>query len=250
MFPAQLLRSRTIILLYFTTAGAAAALAVPIYYLPLFFQFTKSDSAIQAAVRLLPFVTLNIVSMMVSGSILPLSGRYMPWYVPSGILVITGGTLMFYVTATTSTAAVYGFEILIAVGAGLIQQVGYSVAAAVVKPHEVPAAIGLMNVAQIGSVAIALTISGAIFQNLGFSELKTALAEYKFSAGEIRAALAGVQSTILSQADEKLLAVVINAVVNTISKLYALVIAAGALILLSAVFMKREKLQLNPSAAG
>lgn len=121
LFPVQFLRSRTMILLYFTTAATAASLAVTIYYIPLFFQFTKDDSVIQAAVRLLPFITLNIFFTMFSGALLPVFGIYMPWYVPSGILLLVGGVLMYLVTSTTSTSAIYGFEILIAVGGGLTQ---------------------------------------------------------------------------------------------------------------------------------
>jgi hypothetical protein len=250
MFPVQFLKSRTMILLYFTTAAAATGLAVTIYYIPLFFQFTKGDSAIQAAVRLLPFITLNIFFTMFSGALLPVFGRYMPWYVPSGIVMLIGGALMFKIDATMSTSAIYGYEILIAVGGGLTQQIGYSVAAASVKPHEVPAAIGFINVAQIGSIAIALSIAGSIFQNVGFSDLKAALAAYNFSDADIRSALAGAQSTILTQGDQTVIGIAVTSIAGTISKLFALIIAAGALIIVSSIFMKREKLQLTPAAGA
>lgn len=250
LFPVQFLRSRTMILLYFCTAAAATALAVTIYYIPLFFQFTKGDSAIQAAVRLLPFITLNIFFTMFSGALLPVFGRYMPWYVPSGILMLIGGVLMFRITPTTSTSAIYGFEILIAVGGGLTQQIGYSIAAASVKPHEVPAAIGFINVAQIGSLAIALSIAGSIFQNVGFSDLKAVLAAYNFSDADIRNALAGAQSAILTQGDETVIGIAVTSIASTISKLFAMIIAAAALIIVSSVFMKREKLMLAPTAGA
>lgn len=66
------------ILLYFVTASAATGLAVTIYYVPLFFEFTKGDSAIQAAVRLLPFIALMVAFTMLSGALLPVFGHYMP----------------------------------------------------------------------------------------------------------------------------------------------------------------------------
>jgi hypothetical protein len=179
-----------------------------------------------------------------------MNGTYMPWYLVSAPMIIVGGVLMFLVTPTTHVAAIYGFEILIAIGSGLTQQIGYSVAAASVKPHEVPAAIGFMNVAQIGSVAIALSISGAIFQNVGFASLRDALQGYNYSESELRNALAGAQSVILSKGGDKVVGLAISAIVGTISKLYALIIAAGCLMLVSAVFMKRERLQLNPAAGG
>lgn len=56
LIPLQLFKSRSIILLYIGAACAATAVAVAIYFVPLFFVFTKGDSAIKAAVRLLPFI--------------------------------------------------------------------------------------------------------------------------------------------------------------------------------------------------
>lgn len=157
---------------------------------------------------------------------------------------------MFLIKPDTSASKIYGFEILIAIGGGLVQQVGYSIAATVVQPHEVPAAIGFMNVAQIGSVAIALSISGAIFQNVGFINLRDALAGYNYSTQDLRNALAGAQSIILSEGGEKVVNLAIGAIVDTIATLFALVIAAGALMMVCSVLMKREKLNLNPTAGG
>jgi len=250
LYPVQFLKRWTMVLLYFCSASSATSLAVTVYYIPLFFQFTKGDSAIQAAVRLLPFIAVNIGFTMFSGALLPVFGRYMPWYIPGGIFMLVGGSLMYTITTTSAVTSIYGFEILIAIGSGLIGQIGYSVAAAKVKPSEVPAAIAFMNVAQIGTVAISLSIAGAIFQNLGYSFLKDALLQYNFSDAELRAALAGAQSAILAHGDEAVVELAIGAIVKTISKIFALVIAAGAFTLVSAVFMKREKLELNPAAAA
>jgi hypothetical protein len=250
LYPVQFLKRRTMVLLYFCSASSAAALAVTVYYIPLFFQFTKGDTAIQAAVRLLPFIAVNIGFTMFSGALLPVFGRYMPWYIPGGIFILVGGSLMYTVTTSSTAATIYGFEILIAIGSGLIGQIGYSVAAAKAKAGEVPAAIGFMNVAQIGSIAISLTIAGSIFQNLGYSFLKDALQEYNFSDADLRAALAGAQSAILAHGDGRVVDLAIGAIVKTISKIFALAIAGGSLTLVSAVFMKREKLELNPAAAA
>jgi hypothetical protein len=250
LYPIQFLKRRSMVLIYFGTAAAATGLAVTVYYIPLFFQFTKGDSAIQAAVRLLPFIAVNIGFTMFSGALLPVFGRYMPWYIPGGIFMLVGGSLMYTIDTSSTAAVIYGFEILIAIGSGLSGQIGYSIAAAKVKPGEVPAAIGFMNVAQIGSVAISLSIAGAIFQNIGFINLKDALLEYNFSNAQLRAALSGAQSAILAHGDEKVVELAIGAIVKTISRIFALVIAAGALTLVSAGFMKTEKLELNPTTAA
>lgn len=59
-------------------------------------------------------------------------------------------------------------------GPGITQQLTYSIAAAKIARHEIPAAIGFINIAQIGSMVIAvtaLTISVTVFQNIAFHKL-------------------------------------------------------------------------------
>jgi hypothetical protein len=74
IYPAHLLRSRSQALLYIGTSAAVTNLFVPTYYIPLYFQFVNNDTAIEAAVRLLPFIILLITSNMLSGVILPKMG--------------------------------------------------------------------------------------------------------------------------------------------------------------------------------
>jgi len=172
-------------------------------------------------------------------------GRYMPFYVLAGMLMIIGGALMHTVDASTSTSAIYGYEVILAVGAAITLQIAYSVAVAVVKPEEIGGAIGLMNVAQIGTTAIALSIASSIFQNVGYIKLRTALEGYSFGPAELRAALGGAQSTILDGGDAKVRMLAIDAIVDTMSQIWILTIVAGAVSIVSGLLMKREKLSLQ-----
>ncbi|KAH7313140.1 major facilitator superfamily domain-containing protein [Rhexocercosporidium sp. MPI-PUGE-AT-0058] len=245
LFPVHLLKSRTILLLYFGTAASATGLTLGVYYVPLFFQFTRGDSAIQAAIRLLPFICILITFIMISGGVLPALGRYMPFYAVAGVFLIIGGSLMFTVDSTTSKSSIYGYEVLMAIGAGLTMQVAYSVAPAAVEEEDIQGAIGLINVAQIGTTAIALSIASCLFQNIGFIKLRDALVDYDFTAAELRSALGGAQSAILAGGDAVTRNLAINSIVETISKVWILVIVAGGVSLISSVFMKREKLALQ-----
>lgn len=250
IFPLHLLKSRTMVLLYLATACAASALSVCLYYTPLFFQFTKGDSALKAAVRLLPFIIPNIFAMMFNGALMPVVKRYTPWYFAAGILILVGGCLLFQVTPETHTAAIYGFEVLTGFGSGLVFQVAYSVAAAKLSGPDIAAGIGFFNVAQIGSISIALAIAGVVFQNVGFSNLKNALAGYNIPEEALRGALAGAESTLASASDSNVPMLVTRAVVKTISTEYALQIAAGALMVVTAALMRWEKIDLDVAAGA
>ena len=66
----------------------------------------------------------------------------------------------------------------------------------------------------------------------------------------LRNALAGAQSVILTQGDETVIGIAVASIASTISKLFAMIIAAGALIIVSSIFMKREKLMLTQAAGA
>ena len=181
---------------------------------------------------------------------MPMIGYYMPFFILSAVFVLIGGALMYTVKATTSTSAIYGYTVLIAVGSGLSAQAAYSVAPAKVQPHQVPAAIGFINVAQIGGIVIALTVSGTVFQNIAARNLGKVLYPLGFSSADVQGAIAGSQSTLLEQLLPAERENAIEAIVQAIDKTYALVIAAAGLALVTSVLLRRERLFMEMSAGA
>ncbi|KAL8640851.1 MAG: hypothetical protein Q9228_002271 [Teloschistes exilis] len=111
MFPLDFLLNREAVLLFVLGCAANAGGYVPLYYIPLYFQFTRGNAALEAAVRLLPLVFLFSST------------------------VIFNGALM---------SSIYGFEVLMGVGAGCQAQTGYAVLQALVDPSRVSDALGFM----------------------------------------------------------------------------------------------------------
>lgn len=189
---------------------------------------------------------------MFSGAILPMAakGLYAPFYLFTGIFCLVGGALMYKVNVTTSVTSIYGFEILVAIGAGLTMQVAYSVAVAKVEKKDAQNAIGFINTAQIGTIAIALSIAASVFQNRGYINLRDALQGYGFSEEELRGALSGLQSAILKGGDLVVREKAIKAIVDTIDATWILVIAAGAVAFVCGVAMRWEKVDMEMTAGG
>jgi hypothetical protein len=72
MFPPRyILKDRTLILLNIATAAASANIFVPVYYIPIYFIFVYDDSALMAAVRLLPYIVFLTSTNLTSGALLP-----------------------------------------------------------------------------------------------------------------------------------------------------------------------------------
>lgn len=248
VFPVEFFSSRTILTVFACTAAGGAATFTPIYMIPIFFQFTRSDTALQAGVRLLPYIFILILGIGVNGGVLSAYGLYMPWYTAGGIFTIIGGSLMYTITSSTSVASVYGYSILLGWGNGLFVQSGFSIAQAVVEQHLVPLAIGFITCAQVSGITIALTIANSIFLNKAEKSLTAILPGT--SRGQIDRAIAGAGSAFVADLDSDLQQRVLGAIVDAISPVYSLCIVAGAVVLVMSMFMKREKLFIAAAGAG
>lgn len=99
------------------------------------------------------------------------------------------------IDVSTSTAKIYGYEVLSAIGAGAFVQSGYAVLQAIVDPSEMAFAITFMMVAQLSGVVFGLSIAGAIFINSAKSNLGAFLPDANFS--QIEALISGTSSQLL-----------------------------------------------------
>jgi hypothetical protein len=251
ILPLGFLKSRTILLLWMSTCTTSATQFTAIYFIPLIFQFTRDDTPLHAAVRLLPFITLWFVSILFTGGTLPKHGYYMPSALASGILITIGSALMFTVDTTTSPAKVYGYSILMAVGSGLSNQIGYTVGPLKVAmnpalgPMMIPDLIGFINTAQIGSIVHSLAISSAVFQNLAFHNLKSSLGPMGFTDAQLRQAISGLKSEILVDSTSDVKALAVEAIIGAMDRVWILGIAGGGSLIIVSLFLKREKLSFG-----
>ncbi|KAJ8065326.1 hypothetical protein OCU04_006016 [Sclerotinia nivalis] len=165
LFPVHFLRSPILVMMFFTTASASCAIFVPVYFIPLYFQFVRNDSALHAGIQLLPYVVFNVTTAMLNGFSMSKRPYYMPWYVLAGSLCLIGSSLMYTVNEFTSAANIWGYTILLGAGGGAFVQLSFTVCQSKVEKHEVPVAIGYCTFAQLAGPAVALCIADAVFLN-------------------------------------------------------------------------------------
>lgn len=94
MFPVHLMKNKEAILLFLIGTCVATVSYVDVYYIPLYFQFTRGDSAIVTAKRMLPFIFMLITFVLASGFLVSRYGLYKPWYVCGSALALVGSVLM------------------------------------------------------------------------------------------------------------------------------------------------------------
>lgn len=236
IFPVEFVKSKIMVVLFAETACGSTATFLPIYFIPLFFQFVRNDSALDAGVRLLPFVVFLVIVCVANGAIMSITGYYFPWYIVGGAFTLIGGALMYTVDIESSPARVYGYSILLAVGAGAFVQASFSVAQAKVKPHMIPLAIGFITAGQIGGVTISLAVANSVFLNKSTNAIQALLPN--IPEEQVKAAISGAGSAFLSALDELTRRRVLVAIVDAMKNVYVLEIVAGALGLLLALLMK------------
>lgn len=83
------------------------------YYIPLIFQFIGGSGALNAGVRLLPFIVATTVFIALQGALLPVYPLYKPWYLFGAICILIGGLMFEQVDTATSDAYLYGFQVLL-----------------------------------------------------------------------------------------------------------------------------------------
>lgn len=251
-FPMHMFRRGDLVPLWVASGCAGAAYAVTLYYVPLFFAFARGHGSLQQTVRLLPFILVFVVVVFATGASLPVVGRYKVFFIFAGIFTLAGAAAMSArMSRDVSEAEVMAFEALIGVGLGMHFQhaLGISNAINETARDRVDSNV-ICNMFQMGGIAIILSIAGCIFQNVGYELLVDALGTENYAEKDLREALAGVSSAVWRTQDVSTLSRGIRAVTDVIAREFYIVVASGALCLISGIFMRWQKINYNTHREG
>lgn len=245
LVPMDIVRDWEMQILFIQIAAGVTVVYVTMYFIPLYFQFVQGDSALHAAVRLLPFVFTNVFGIIFNGAAMGKLGYYMPWYLLGGILSLTGGTLLTAcISVDTNASAIYGYSALCGLGSGLFVQASFAVAQAKVKQAAIPHTVAFLGCGQIVGIALALTISHTIFLNEATDRISRFLPSV--ARATVQQAVTGVDSQFFNGLAEAEKRDVLLAIVQSINRVYPMVIAAGVVASGLALIMKKERLFGTP----
>ncbi|EXK24363.1 hypothetical protein FOMG_18900 [Fusarium oxysporum f. sp. melonis 26406] len=225
---------RHMIPLWVASGCAGATYAIMLYYMPLFYAFSKGLSALQQTVRLLPFVLPFIVTVVIIAACLPRVKHYGLIYLAGGAITLGSATALATTLApNVSESKVMGFTALVGVGLGLHFQHSNAISNRIHKDlRDRIEGAALLNMSLMGGISMALIIAGAVYENRGMSLLKSALGPFDYDEGGLREALAGV-SRDTGGGDEahSMIAYGANATCKAIALLFYIVASSGALCL-------------------
>ncbi|KAI1845057.1 hypothetical protein JX265_008358 [Neoarthrinium moseri] len=224
LYPSHMLRNFKLGILQFATFAAASAVYIPIYYIPLYFQFARGESPVEAAVKLLPFVFMISTIAILNGIFMSRWGYYMPWFFFGALLAVAGGALMYTVSIDTSTSAIYGYSVLLGIGGGCFMITAFGCVSDIVEPKDIFNAIGVISLVQCVGITFFPSLSGSIFQNLGARYISSIIPS-DFT-GNPRVILAGASSVEWQSFSEDVRIRLANAIVDAMSNIYTMTIVA------------------------
>lgn len=242
LFPVHFVKNQDLCILFASIGAGTALIFLPIYFLPLYFQYVHGVSPLAAGVKMVPFIVTMVFFVFVNGGFMSKTGIYWPWYMGGSALALIGSALLYTIDINTSDSKIYGYTVLAGIGTGCFVQASFAVGQAMVKPSEVQWATGFITVGQLSAGTISMSISNSLFLNKATRDVMRLLPGS--TAAQVQAGIAGVGDFLKNIPASKRDAVN-GALVKSINQAWILSMAAASLVLVLSMFLKRKKLFLD-----
>ncbi|KAL4923695.1 major facilitator superfamily domain-containing protein [Aspergillus undulatus] len=163
MIPFHLITQRIAYSSYATVAVIFGLTMVMSYYLPIYFQSIRDESALDSGVNLLPNILAQLVSAVLSGVLIGKLGYYLPWCLGGAIFSAVGSGLLSTLSPTTSTAAWAGYQVLVGLGRGASTQAPMLAVQNGINPDDISTAMAVLTFSQTFGGSVFLAIASVIF---------------------------------------------------------------------------------------
>jgi hypothetical protein len=133
------------------------------YFLPIYFQAVKGQSAMNSGVDILPTFAGGLLCALIGGIVLSKTGRYKPLHFIGTIPMIIAFSLFSIMDANTNPAAWVWFQLICAAGSGLLVGIMLPAVQAPLDDTYVATSTGLWSFARYFGCIWGVAIPSAIF---------------------------------------------------------------------------------------
>ncbi|KAK4188524.1 major facilitator superfamily-domain-containing protein [Podospora australis] len=165
LMPPRIINQRTVAAscgMAFMTFGALINLT---YFLPIWFQAVKGDSAIQSGVNMIPYFVVNAFVSLIAGVLVSLVGYVTPPAIIGSAIGTVALGLLTLLNPDTTRAQWIGFEILASAGFGLSIQQGFVAVQTVLGEEDMAIGTAAVVASQSLGGAIFLSVGNSVFQS-------------------------------------------------------------------------------------
>ncbi|KHE85200.1 MFS general substrate transporter [Neurospora crassa] len=136
-----------------------------VFYLALYFQAVKGDSAIEAGIKLLPYLISFVLASMASGALITIFGCINPVVLFETALMTAGAGLITTFWLDTPFSKWFGYQVVAGLGTGVCFQAGILVVQNVLPQHLIPQATACVQFFQSFGGAVFIAVAQSVFQN-------------------------------------------------------------------------------------
>lgn len=230
--PLRILKNKNILAAVWYGVCMGAALFIFSYYLPIWFQAVKGTTATDSGLRNLPSILGLVIFSIIGGILASAIGLYTPLLIVSSIITAVGSGLLSTLKVDSTIGYWFGYQVILALGAGLGAQNVMLVAQVAVPIPDMAMAISILTSTQTLSSSIFLAVAQTVFQNQLATNL-AATAPDVDGAKVIRAGVSGIRDSVSSEQLPNVLEAYNSALMET----FYVAVAVSALSIAGPVFM-------------
>ncbi|KAF8846456.1 MFS general substrate transporter [Acephala macrosclerotiorum] len=215
-----------------------------VYFVPVYFQAVKLSSTTRSGVQFLPSVILAVPTAMVAGFVLSKYGRYRPIHAVGMALTTIGLGLFTMFNANTSAAEWIIYQIITALGLGLLLTTTLAAVQAELTDRDVGLATGtwafLRSYGAIWGISIPAAIFNSQFGKLSVTRISDPAVRAQLANGE---AYSHISAKFINSLDPQVKSEVVRVYSDTLKLVWQVAIAFSALGFLLVWFEKEIKLR-------
>ncbi|KAK1776247.1 major facilitator superfamily domain-containing protein [Copromyces sp. CBS 386.78] len=163
--PPRLYRNRNVVCAMFFSFFFGAGFFSLVYYLSLYFQAIKGDSAVKAGIKLLPMLISVVITSVSTGGLITVVGYYNPFILPCMVLFSVGAGMITTLGINSPLREWFGYQVITGLGIGVGFQAGVLVVQNTVSLEWIPVATACVQFHQSIGGAIFIAVAQSVFQN-------------------------------------------------------------------------------------
>ncbi|KAL4940244.1 hypothetical protein BDV06DRAFT_230479 [Aspergillus oleicola] len=222
MIPFSLLRQRIVWSAAATMFFFCGVLYLASYYLPIYFQVVKNDSALMSGVHLLPWIIAQVLLALTAGAMIQRFGYYLPSIVIGTALTTVAHGLYSTFSGTTPTERWIGYEILYGAGSGMTTSIPFIAIPSLIPKPQIPTVMAIVIFTQFLGGAIILSAGQTAFSN----SLRDLLTEH-LPGANVEAIIAVGARSVRNIVSGDQLAIVLDDYMTAIQRVFYLGVGVG-----------------------
>ena len=165
LIPPRIIKQRTVAASCGTAFMIYAVLINMTFFLPIWFQAIKNETAMRSGVHMVPFFVTQSVFSLIAGFVVSKFGYTTPPAVIGSAIGTVGLGLLTLLKPDTTTAQWVGYEVLTAAGFGISIQQCFTAVQTVLGEEDLALATAAVTAAQSLGGAIFVSVGNSVFQH-------------------------------------------------------------------------------------